>query len=233
MYDVSSDYLEAMKRPVQSFRITGTIGEIPFSDRNILEGSLSVINQCSGSDNVQIGQVYVGELDVTFLKNLGLSKTFLARNTITLSHGLLIREGVYEDVPIGVYTVNEANWTESGAVVRAYDNMSKFDKSFSSTETNGKPYELASLACKSCGVELAQTADEFAAMPNGEETLYIDSENDIETWRDFMAWLSQAIGSFVTADRHGKIIFRHARVFCARGFFCVSRAFENGGFFFG
>lgn len=208
MYNVSDKYKAAMKRPVQRFRLTGKIGGIDFTDKDILKDSMSLTNQCSGSENVQIGQVYTAELNITFMRSLGLQRYSLKGLEIVPKHGLLLEDGTYEDVPLGVYSISEANWTESGLVVKAYDNMSKLDKSCSVSSTNGTLFELASLACESCGLELAQTEEEFAAMPNGEETFFLYSENDIETWRDFISWVAQTAGAFVTADREGKIVFR-------------------------
>ena len=208
MYNVSDKYKAAMKRPVQRFRLTGKIGGIDFTDKDVLKDSMSLTNQCSGSENVQIGQVYTAELNITFMRSLGLQRYSLKGLEIVPKHGLLLEDGTYEDVPLGVYSISEANWTESGLVVKAYDNMSKLDKSCSISSTNGTIFELASLACESCGLELAQTEEEFTAMPNGEETFFLYSENDIETWRDFISWVAQTAGSFVTADREGKIVFR-------------------------
>ena len=75
---------------------------------------------------MQIGQVYVGELDVTFL-NLPLTRYSLKGMKITPSFGLMLADGSYEDVPLGVFNISEASWTMSGLVVKAYDNMSLLD----------------------------------------------------------------------------------------------------------
>jgi hypothetical protein len=73
MYKVSDAYKTAMKKPVQQFSLSGTIStstigtSATFTDKNILTGSFSITNQCSDESSVLIGQVYVGELDATFL----------------------------------------------------------------------------------------------------------------------------------------------------------------------
>lgn len=46
---------------------------------------------------------------------------------ITPLLGLKLADGTFEDVPLGVFTVAEAEWTVSGTVVKAYDHMAKFD----------------------------------------------------------------------------------------------------------
>ena len=124
--------------------------------------------------------------------------------------GLLIDgETLYETIPLGVYFVAAANYEPDGVHITAYDAVSKLDKTFTGGQLSGKPYTLAWLACKACGVPLATTAEEFAAFANGTVTLTPYSEgNDIETWRDFLSWLSQAVGCYVTATRGGGIAFR-------------------------
>lgn len=58
---------------------------------------------------------------------------------------------------------------------------------------------------KACHVELAQTKEEIEALTNGAELLGIYQENDIETWRDFLYYLAQALGCFSMIDREGKL----------------------------
>lgn len=67
MYEVSDAYKKSMKEPVQRFKIGGTVAVTPFTDINVLKGSFSITNQCSDDTEMKIGQVYVGELNATFL----------------------------------------------------------------------------------------------------------------------------------------------------------------------
>ena len=208
MYPVSNDYLAAIKAPAIRSRITGTIGSTPFTDANILQGSFSITNQNSGSDSVQIGTVYIGELDIT-LVGLSLSRYSLNGVAITPTFGLRLADDSYEDVPLGIYYIGEANYTRDGLKIIAYDVLSKLDKTCSITNTTGTPYELASLVASNCNVVIATTQQEFAAFANGDQTLglYTDG-SDIETWRDFASWVAQACGCYVTANRSGEIEFR-------------------------
>lgn len=207
MYAVSDEYEIAMKKPVQRFRMTGTVSGIPFTDDNILKGSFSITNQCCDDTEMKIGQVYVGELNVTMI-SMNLEKYSLIDKAVVPIFGRILESAKYEDVPLGVYNISEAEWTASGLVIKAYDNMSKLDKSCTVTSSIGKPYELALLACESCEVELGTTEEEFAAFANGQEILSMFPENDVETWRDFVSWIAQTCACFATCDRSGKIIFR-------------------------
>ena len=208
MYPVSANYLTAIRAPAIRSRIQGTIGSTAFTDENILQGSFSITNQNSGSDSVQIGTVYIGELDIT-LVGLSLSRYSLNGVAITPTFGLRLADDSYEDVPLGIYYIGEANYTRDGLEIIAYDVMSKLDKTMYLTTTTGTPYELASLMATECNVTLANTEEEFEAVANGDQTLALYTDgSDIETWRDFTSWLAQACGCYVTANRAGEVEFR-------------------------
>lgn len=206
MYQVSEAYKKAMKEPVHRFLIGGSISNTTFSDRNILKGSFSITNQCSDDSEMKIGQVYVGELNATFV-NLNVERYSLQNKLIKPTFSRKTADG-YETIPLGVFKVSEASRTSSGIVIKAYDNMAELDKGCDINSVNGTPYELALLACKACKVELGTTKEEFKRFANGVENLSMVSENDIETWRDFISWVAQTCACFVTADRFGKIVFR-------------------------
>lgn len=206
MYQVSDAYLKQTKEKVQTFRLTGTVNKIAFTNHDILSGSFTITNQCSEQNDVKIGSVYIGELKCTFKPDLQVPDWTNAQ--IIVSEGLLIGGTAWEDVPLGVYTVSEANDTEYGVDITAYDNMARFNRSCTVDITIGTPYELLTLACTTCEVELGLTQADVDALPNGTESLSLYTENDIETWQDFVFWVAQATGTIATMDREGKLVLR-------------------------
>lgn len=206
MYQVSEEYLKQTKRKVQTFRLAGTVNKIAFTNHDILSGSFTITNQCSEQNDVKIGSVYIGELKSTFKPDLQVPDWTNAQ--IIVSEGLLIGGTAWEDVPLGVYTVSEANDTEYGVDITAYDNMARFNRSCTVDITIGTPYELLTLACTTCEVELGLTQADVDALPNGTESLSLYTENDIETWQDFVFWVAQATGTIATMDREGKLVLR-------------------------
>ncbi|MCH3999357.1 MAG: hypothetical protein LKF15_03035 [Lachnospiraceae bacterium] len=207
MYAVSDAYKTAMKQPVQRFRMTGKVGRVSFTDDNILSGSFSITNQCSDDSSVQIGQVYIGELDVT-LMNMSIARYSWKDQEIAPVFGMRLENGNFEDVPLGIFTIDSAKHTASGVVIKAYDHMAKLDKNCSVTSINGTAYNLMLTACTACGLTLGTTSEEFAAMANGSDELSLYSETDIETWRDFVSWVAASIAANVYAGRDGKIYVR-------------------------
>ena len=209
MYEVSEAYMQAISSV--SFRedLKGSIGRTAFGDENIIKGSFALSNQCCGSSSIEIGQVYVGELDCTFT-GLTIQRKAYKGLQIVPQHGVWIAsENDFEYVPLGVYTIDKAEWSEAGIVVTAYDNMIKFDKTFSITSTNGFIYDFLNYSCTRCGVELAMTRAEIEDLPNGRENFDLYEEiNDIKTFRDFLSWIAQTTATNALIDREGKLYLR-------------------------
>lgn len=207
MYSVSNAYKEAMHSRVQSFKLNGTVGDVFFTEENVLEGSLSITNQCSDNDSVAIGQVYIGELNCTFL-NLSIDRNSWYGKEIIINFGQQLADKTYEYIPLGVFTIAEASYTESGVVVKAYDHMALLDKTCSHLVTGATPYNLAKIICNNCGVTLETSESDFGKFPNSRTTFAVYEQSDISTYRDALSWLAQSCCCFATASRTGGIIFK-------------------------
>ena len=208
MYAASEQYQDAMKRPVQRHSIKGTIGKIAFAEDDILAGSFTITGQCSDNSMVQIGQVYTTELKITLLNKLRLSRYTLKGIEIAPNFGLRLSSGIYEYIPLGLFTVSQANWGASGVDITAYDNMAKLDRSFTTKNFSGTAYNLLKVACASCGLELAMKESDFTGFANGTRILSLNADNNIETWRDCVGWIAQTLACNVFADRRGRIMLK-------------------------
>lgn len=207
MYKVSEEYMKARKNPVQRYRMTGVVNDVSFTDRNILQGSFSITNQCSDETQVLIGQVYIAELKMTLI-GFDAQRYSLKNGKVIPVFGMKVADGSYENVPLGVYTISEANWGTSGIAITAYDNLSLFDRTFSAEKLTGTPYEILDLACKNCGVTLGMSETEVEGLPNGTVSLSLSADNDISTWRDVISWVAQTCAANAFADRNGCLVLR-------------------------
>jgi hypothetical protein len=211
MYSVSDGYKNAMKRHIHHFRIEGKIGDFPFTDKNILDGSFKITNQCSDSDDLTLGAVYIGELDATF-RNIDVPRGTLKGKQITPtcyriyknSEGTTVEEGV----PLGVFTITEASWSKSGVTIKAYDNMNKLDIQYGYNVTNGDLYGFLTSICSSSGVSLGMTQKQVYELPNASRTYALYPNNDIQTYRDLLSYVSAVAGGYATCDRNGAIVVR-------------------------
>lgn len=211
MYPVSEEYLAAIQDNARSYYFEGCITtklgvKYPFANKDIVKGSGYITNQCCGSNEIEIGSVYAAELGITLYASI--DRYTLEGATITLSFFLEISDGKYEEVPLGIFEISEANRTINCLAIKAYDYMLRFDKDFGNKVTSGTAYDLLALACEECKVELAHTQEEIESWNNAQILLGIYSENDIESWRDVIFYVAQVLGCFATINRFGKLELR-------------------------
>ena len=206
MYEVSAEYLSAMQLPAHKKIIRGTIGTVSFSENNISSGTLVTHNQCSESSEVKLGAVYIGTLECTFLKNIGIDRYSWKGKEISVEEGLLVGS-TYEYVPKGIWTITEAKWSKDGISVQAYDNMQKFDRPFPYTIIPAStPIDILQMFCDDCHVENGmESLEEFC---NGSSILSMTEPGDIKTYKDALFWFGQALCAFSTIDRTGKLVLR-------------------------
>ena len=211
MYPVSDKYKAAIRDSTRKFYYNGKIvtktgTEYPFENKDIVKGSAYVTNQCCGDSEIEIGSVYAAELGITLYSSI--DRYTLEGAEITLSFFLQLEDGTYEEVPLGIFEISEANRTVNCLAIKAYDYMLRFDNDFNNIVSSGTAYQLLALACENCDVELAHTEEEIMTWKNGSIMLGIYSENDIETWRDVIYYVAQVLGCFCTINREGKLELR-------------------------
>ena len=211
MYPVSEAFLQAVQENTRRYywsgRITTTKGATyEFGADDIVKGSGYISSQCCGSTEIELGTVYAAEMGVTLLSDI--DRYTLEDALVELFYHLRLSDGTYEEVPMGIFEVSEANRNIKTLELKAYDYMLRFDKSFNGFETIGTVYDFVNLCCKACKVEMAQSQEEYEAMPNGTELLSIYTENDIETYRDVLYYVGQVLGGFFCINREGKLELR-------------------------
>ena len=211
MYPVSDKYKAAIRDSTRKFYYSGKIitkggTEYPFENKDIVKGSAYVTNQCCGDSEIEIGSVYAAEMGVTLFSDI--DRYTLEGATIMLSFFLQLDDGTYEEVPLGIFEISEANRTINCLAIKAYDYMLRFDKDFNNVVSSGSAYQFLALACENCDVELAHTEEEMATWKNATIQLGVYSENDIESWRDVIYYVAQVLGCFCTINRFGQLELR-------------------------
>ncbi len=211
MYPVSEDYIDIMQEGNSiKRRITGLMDNIAFSGDDILTGSFSYSGQIVHSTDIKLGGVFIQTVKFSFLKAFSnqISRGSWKGRRLSISIGLDVN-GVWEDVPLGIFTIDDAMHSAVGVDITAYCNMSKFDTSRGMAGTIvGSLYEIASLACTNCDVVMAQTEQEFAELPNGEGIFSLYEPNDVENWHDVISWIANTICGYATMNRSGQLIFK-------------------------
>ena len=211
MYPVSEAFLRAVQENTRRYYWTGKIttkgGAVyPFGYEDIVKGSGYVSAQCCGSAEIELGTVYAAEMGVTLFSQIDRYTLDGAR--VELSYHLRVADGSFEEVPMGIFEVSEANRRLHCLELKAYDYMLRFEKSFNGFESVGNAWAFLELCCKSCGVEMENTRAEIESMPNGRELLSIYPENDIGTYRDVLFFVGQVLGGFFCINRRGRLELR-------------------------
>lgn len=211
MYPVSEEFLSAVQENTRNFywtgRITTKAGAVhEFGNGDIVKGSGYITGQCCGSAEIEIGTVYAAEMGITLFSEI--DRYTLEDAKVELFYHLRLGNGSFEEVPMGIFEVSEANRTLHCLEIKAYDYMLRFERNFNGFETVGNAYAFLALCCKACDVELAHTQAEIEAMPNCAELLSVYTENDIETYRDVLFYVGQVLGGFFCINREGKLELR-------------------------
>lgn len=211
VYPVSEKFRKAIQDSTRSFYFEGCITtksgvRYPFKNDDIVKGSGYITNQCCGSNEIEIGAVYAAEMGITLYSEI--DRYTLEGAAITISFFLDTGGGIYEEVPMGIFEISEADRTINCLAIKAYDYMLRFDADFKNIVSSGTAYELLALACEKCKVELAHTEEEIKKWGNGSIMLGIYTENDIETWRDVIFYVAQVLGRFATINRAGQLELR-------------------------
>jgi hypothetical protein len=205
MYNVSNGYLTAFRKPVHRWKIRGTVGNVAFTDSNILTGSFHLSNACSGNDDITLGMANIGQLSATFV-GLNIQKTKWKNKDVYVEIGLTKSGGQVEYVPVGTYRITSAEHSAEGVTVEAYDNMRLFDKPFAMMIGPVNAYDLLQYACTQCGVTFGM--DNLNGFCNKNLIYPPTYEQDIETYRDLIYWVAQTQCAFATIDRDGALVLR-------------------------
>ena len=211
MYPVSEAFLRAVQENTRRYYWTGRIttkgGAVyPFGYEDIVKGSGYVSAQCCGSAEIELGTVYAAEMGVTLFSQV--DRYTLDGAKVELFYHLRVEGGGFEEVPMGIFEVSEANRRLHCLELKAYDYMLRFEKSFNGFESVGNAWAFLELCCKACGVEIENTQGEIEGMPNGRELLSIYPENDIGTYRDVLFFVGQVLGGFFCINRRGRLELR-------------------------
>ncbi|MEJ8751537.1 hypothetical protein WKS98_02750 [Lagierella sp. ICN-221743] len=211
MYPISNEYKIAIKKNSRKFYWTGNIilkdeTTIPFTNKDILKGSGYIHRSCSGSSELEIGTVYAGEFGISLFSNI--DRYSLENSKLELFYHQELENKKIETIQMGIFDVTEANRSKKILELKGYDYMLRFDKNFPVTDTFGTAFELLTLSCEKCKVELGMTEDEVKSFVNGEEVLAIYQDHDIETYRDFIHYIASTLGAFAGVSRDGKLVLR-------------------------
>lgn len=210
MYPTSEGYKQSVKGAYPSY-LTGTLTFKDGTTRDINDsvisvGSVSIEMQSVTQDVLEFGAAIIGQLGISLKTDKNESRYKYFGASIVIENNIELPDGT-ETIPLGVWTVAEAERDKTVLKLTAYDNMLKLDKPFNVSVT-GTPFELMTVLTGDCELELAEDEDYYLSLPNGEQLLTVGQESGCSTYRQAVSVVAQMCGTFIQADRFGKITFK-------------------------
>lgn len=207
MYDLSSEYLEALERgEIQhiSGQINPIYGDTIFLDENNLIGEVSYSRQCTANESeFGIGQLYTGTAEIS-VKSGNIYRESLRGGTLILKwavHG-------FDWILLGTWKItNPKRTSENVITITAQDSIGDLD-----VPINDKTVGLITLESRLemvkslTGVQFAQTAEEIKELIGN--TGLISGTTFCETCRAEVAAIAGFMGGIAVADRENRIKFR-------------------------
>lgn len=211
MLTISAACLEALLSMSRTDRLTGTLTKtdgtvIALSEGNVDDGSVSISRECAGEEEIEFGSATIAQLNISLRTQESRYVFYDAK--INLLYGIRLADGTWFDIPLGEFTVAEADRKNALVVMTAYDNLLLLDRDYGGAALYGSPYEILLAVCETCGVTLGITEEEILAMPNGAELIQVDENSGCLKYRDCAKVVAQMLGTFVVADRNGAITLR-------------------------
>lgn len=202
----------------QKIRITvNTANEIfEITQSNLTQGSCSVDRYCCSGERIEIGSAIAAELKLT-LKNAVIKYNGQEYNpeNITFEGAEMCPfclvpsvDGRYEEIPLGVFTVDEQPRKLSTITIKALDRMMRFDVAHDGA-VGTSLLAVVQHCCDLAGVTLSSSAVTFL---NGFADVYtlpeaITDKEDL-TCRQVLMWVGEMTASCAYADEYGRLAFK-------------------------
>ena len=216
MYEVSENYLAALKEKAVKDSISGSITltdgtVIEVNDSILVRNTLKITKELC-SDNYRIGTFNLGCLKMTIYDGNALGRDYSGAK-ISLSYKLYLGQdfSASEAVPLGIFTV------EGKSVVRrrnrvtltAYDNGIFFDvePSESLRSSSYTAGALVQALCSYCGVEFGGIAE---GLPNSNISV-TPSDGQLQSCRDIIMWAAALMCGYAVIGRDGKLYIISAK----------------------
>ena len=213
MRTASTAFKEKLKSSSRNFINTAVITlksqvELTVTNANILFSGLE-IEDSVGSDTTfnALGSTIINKCTLTLYNGDEAYSEYDFEGAHVAVYTALDIDNTIETIQLGVYTIDEANYTTSSIVLSMLDNMSKFDISYSESQLT-YPATLGDIvteACLRCGVTFNSAGSDFVY-----DTFIVDAppNSSVCTFRDVIGWAATINGTFARCNSLGQLEFK-------------------------
>ena len=215
MYPVSQAYKTAIRARTRTDSVTGVLTlkdgtVLPLQPQDLISGSLTLDNQCVTGEELAFGCAYMGQAALSLRTELDRYSFYGA--SLVLTYALQLPDGSWERVPLGCYTVAEAERRALYVSIKAYDNILALQTRFDGEALQGDAYTLLAALADRAGLTLGQTAQEIAGLSPCAGLVHRLTGEEFSTLRDAVSAIAQLLGGFAAADRAGRLVIRQFAV---------------------
>ncbi len=210
MIQTSEAYITAIKNPYRTDRLTGTITladgtVITVTDEIIIANSVKIKEQIVHGEEMEIGTFYPRELDITVIDDNTAHSYANAR--ITLFYGVLLADRTWEDVPLGIFKVDNSYTVRkrNRHILSAFDAAVDFDVDIAGYVYEGNRTVARHIIAMAdeLGIELESSV--FSAFPNCNLIVTPSASSSIQTYRDMIEECCALMGVSAKINRYGKL----------------------------
>ncbi|TDT63431.1 hypothetical protein [Fonticella tunisiensis] len=188
MYNTSLDFKNYIKMPSRTLSSRLVVGYNTYTDTDIVDMSLE--SNLVPGEEFTLGTTICNKFEATIMT----SNNILALNVVEPYIGLDIG-GTVEEVPLGVFIVDDVKTVKGTKQIVAYDNMIKFEKAyFSDLVYPATIQAVATEICQKAGVSFNST------LPN-----YTIDKIEGKTLREAIGIIAGICGGFARINRTGAL----------------------------
>ena len=231
MYHFSDSTVETAYRTAirQASRPYNTVyGTITFTDINMIPltvnssnmptKSISISKQCIDDDELMFGGVFTNVLKFSVITDLDRYVFFGAK--VELTYKIQIGTDtsgetpvpIYAEVPLGEFTVTDAERPTDRVTLTCYDNMTLLDKELGGAYVTGTPWEIFQIVSAVTGMQLDFEEADLEEFANYTYQAEASEARGLRTFRDVVKMECQLLGCFAYAERNGKLALKEFSV---------------------
>ena len=185
-----------------------------FTDADILADSITITHLCSSTDDITIGGVFLGKMEMTFTPDSPAGDKdldYFSKAMISLWYEIYA-EGGWESVKVGDYYVKSTMYQNGFIKLTCYDGMCLFDVPLDSYPAGSifrmtkQAVDRVTMLTFDISLHLGMIELEFQMLPNGTYQYSSYPVNDMQTYRDVLYWIAQSVGGYFYVDRNGGLM---------------------------
>lgn len=209
MKTVSKAFRDALSANTREEKLSGKVtlknsAVITLTEDNIVAGSAGITSVLGGED-IEFGIVIVKEVRIGIYSDV--DRYAFSGAKLNLNYALKV-DGAFVEKTLGVFDITSAEREGKKVVLMGYSPLGRLNKEYDGVSVGGSPFEVIEYICKECGIEMAQTKNDFNDFINTNERIHLVPELNLSTYRDCLRAVLQLIGAFADSDENGKLVVK-------------------------